>query len=390
MPIWINKASLYLFAWSLYYSQGLILPVGSVFGQILVALLLVVSLYYFFVANTRYKVPAYFYGLNVLLIMFFIYGLYLILAGYDSLDYSIHVNQSDYLKQILISLIPVYPFFVFSKENLIDEKFLAISFFLLFCLTVGNYYENQSKLLYMALLKGSKTEEFTNNVGYEFLALIPLSIFLYKKPMLQYLALGACVLFLILSMKRGAIVIGLLCLLWYVWNNVKKVSIKKKIGFLTLFFIICAIGYFFVELQMQNSVLFQKRIEDSLNGNSSGRDGLYSLLIGYFWNGTSPLQFIFGSGANATLKVASNYAHNDWLEIAVNQGVVGIIVFAFYWVMFVKEILSNSFAKQVKLALQLVVLTSFLQTIFSMSYGSMGYITMLTLGFCLAKENANG
>ena len=109
---------------------------------------------------------------------------------------------------------------------------------------------------------------------------------------------------------------------------------------------------------------FQKRIENTLDGNSSGRDVLYNSLANYFWNETTSMQFVFGSGANATLQVVGDYAHNDWLEIAVNQGVLGLLVYVFYWMLFCKTIMSSSLSPYAKLALQILFMIYFLKSLF--------------------------
>ena len=346
-----------------------------------------VSLYYAFIANTRYKLPVYFVGLNLLICMLSVYGLYLMIGGYNSADYTKQVDSFSYLKGILISLMPIYPFYVFSKDGLINKKVISIYFIVLFALTIAGFYKNYQQQLYLSILMGSNAEEFTNNKGYAFAWLIPFCVFLNKKPLLQYASLVVCLLFIFMSMKRGAVVVGALSVVWFLWNNLKSISFKKKIGVLTISTVLCFVGYLYIDKQMQKSLLFQKRVENTLEGNSSGRDMLYTRFADYFWNETTPLQFILGSGANATLKVGKNYAHNDWLELAINQGLLGIVVFIVYWILFFKTVFSKQFGENEKLVLQLILLVSFLRTFFSMSYGSMGFIPMLALGFCLSKEN---
>lgn len=378
-----------MFSWCVYGSQGILFPKGTLFSQILVMILLIVSLYHFFIANTRYKLPAYFVGLNILLAMFFVYGIFLMIGGYNPADYAIQVPCFNYLKSILISLIPIYSFFVFSKEGLINEKFLRTFFFVLFGVTVAIYNQNYQEQLYRALLVGSRAEEFTNNVGYDFLALIPFCVFFYKRPFLQYVALGVCLIFLFMAMKRGAIIIGVLCTIWFMWANLKDASLKKKFGITAISMVLFFAGYMYVEKQMQESIYFQRRVEDTFEGNSSGRDKLYGRFIDYYLDEATPLQFVIGSGANATLKVSYNYAHNDWLEIAVNQGVLGLMIYVLYWVLFAKECLSKYYARREKTALQLLFVIYFLRTIFSMSYIDMTIPATFMLGHCFAQEKKN-
>lgn len=386
MSTWFNKANIYLIAWCLYNTQGIFFPKGTLFTQILVLLLLLVSLYYCFVCNTRYKLPVYFYGLNILLSMFVVYGFFLMFGGYNSMDYSKHVDSFSYLKNILLSLLPIYAFFVFFKENQISSKNFFIWILLFISVATLNYFKNHQEMLIAAILNKSKAEEFTNNVGYEFLAIIPACVFLYKKPFLQYLAIGYCMIFMLMAMKRGAIIIGVVCIIWFMWKNLRQRNIKKKFGLMALSLLLCFVSYHFIKYRMEDSLLFQERVEKTLEGNSSGRGELYSEFANYFWNKTTPIQFIFGSGANATLRISSNYAHNDWLEIAVNQGIIGLFFFTLYWLLFIRTLSSKNFDIHTKLALQLLFVIYFMKTFFSMSYASMPIPATFILSYCLVQE----
>lgn len=385
MPTWLNKSTAYIFAWGLYWTQGAILPVGSIITQLLVVVLLLISLYHVFVANTQYKLPVFFVGLNILLGMFTIYGVFLILSGEQAGPFS----SFNYLKEIYISLLPIYAFYVFSKEKIFTKGMIIwIVIFFFVVVTIMFFHDYQRQLL-EAMLRHSSAEEFTNNIGYYFLALIPACVYLYKKPLLQYVALGYCVFFMIMGMKRGALLIGMICLIWLIWNNLKKAKMKMKLVIVALSMALCVLGYMFVQNQVENSIYFQKRFEDTIEGNSNGRDNLYIFFADYFWNSSSPLCFLFGSGASATIKIGPNFAHNDWLEIAINQGVVGIIIYLFYWICFAKTVVFGKYTDYVRLSLQLLFIICFMKTLFSMSYGSMAIPATFILGYSLAQEEKN-
>lgn len=385
---WLDKTTAYILAWGLYASQGVFLPKGSVFSQLLLFVLLFISLYYTYVANMRYRLPTYFIGLNLLVAMFTIYGVYLMIQ-YNPADYIVKRDPFIYLKTIYKSLLPIYAFYVFFNEKKVDEKKLYVWIFILVAFTSVEYFQNQKEQMVRAIILGSNDTEFTNNIGYLFLSLIPACVFLYKKPLIQYITLGYCTVFILLGMKRGAIIIGCVCLMWFLWNNVKSANIRKKIGLLFLSVILCIVAFLFIQKQMNESLYFQKRVEQTLDGNSSGRDKLYGIFLDYFVDKATPLQFAFGSGADATLKVSLNYAHNDWLEIAVNQGVLGIMLYMLYWLLFAKECMSKSYSNQEKLALQLLLIIYFIQTLFSMSYNFMSTSATFILGYCLAQEKKN-
>ena len=192
--------------------------------------------------------------------------------------------------------------------------------------------------------------------------------------------------FILLGMKRGAIIIGVVCLICFLWNNIKNANKSKKKGLLFLSLVMCFVGYLVVKYQMNESLYFNQRVEQTLEGNSSGRDELYRVFWNYFIDKATPLQFAFGSGADATLKVASYYAHNDWLEIAVNQGILGLIIYLLYLMLFARECLLKFYNNQTKLALQISFIICFMKTLFSMSYNDMPISAAFVLGYCLAQE----
>ena len=142
-------------------------------------------------------------------------------------------------------------------------------------------------------------------------------------------------------------------------------------------------GVYFVMDMMSSSDYLLQRIEATKEGNSSGRDNLYSFFGTYFMERADALHYLFGRGANGTLEIYYNYAHNDWLEIAVNQGLLGIIVYAIYW----KNLYSTwrqSTNIEAKTILALVGIIYFAKTLFSMSYGDMTYVCTSVLGYALA------
>ena len=67
------------------------------------------SLYYAFYANAKYRLPVYFKGLNLLLIMFTIYGVILLISGEHIVFRPSYKGTSniEYLKSIYKSLLPV-------------------------------------------------------------------------------------------------------------------------------------------------------------------------------------------------------------------------------------------------------------------------------------------
>ncbi|MBO5919691.1 MAG: O-antigen ligase family protein [Bacteroidales bacterium] len=186
-------------------------------------------------------------------------------------------------------------------------------------------------------------------------------------------------------MKRGAILIGVFALIYFLYINRKVVQKKYKVltNFLT-------IGIFFVGAFVVNSYLisneyFVSRIDATMEGDSSNRDQLYTYFLSHFMEEQNPINFLFGHGANGTLSIYIDYAHNDWLELAINQGLLGLLVYAIYWVMFIKSIRQFRENALMKNYLTIFFIIFFVKSFFSMSY-QMNIYASAILGYMIGAH----
>lgn len=385
----INRCDLFLVAWVLYYLQGILYPAGGAISITLLGLTLLVS------ANCAIKVlqwrnnPVYFKGFNMLMLLFTIYGFALIISSSSTLYYPLSgktMPSYNYIKSIYLSLLPIYPFYYYTKKGYLTAERLQ-KWGLIFLVSITlSYYRMQRDALQELLEEGSSADEVTNNMGYLFLSILPMLVIYRKKPLLQFAAFAFVMAFLIMGMKRGAIIIGSISAIYFMWQLIKKSSGRARFMFIFLSVAICvSVVYFFIH-EMATSDYMQQRLESTMEGNSSGRDNLYSFFWHYFTYEADVLHYLIGRGANGTLEIYYNYAHNDWLEIAVNQGVLGLVVYALYYLGFYKtwKCATNTDAKTI-LALMLFIF--FAKTLFSMSYADMTFVATAPLGYALATIN---
>ena len=386
MKLNINGCHIYLLVILLcVVSWGTVVKIAQV-------VLIAWSLYYAFYANIKYKLPVYFKALNVLLIMFTIYGFLLIISGETLMVTQRQwreVANTGYLKSIYKSLLPIYAFYVFARRELLTEKTMKFWFFIFLVLTVRLFNRAEAAMLQKALEAGSSAEEFTNNVAYTFVGLLPALVLFYKKPIIQYLCLVFCAYFIIVGMKRGAILTGGICLIWFITTNVKKVPRNRRWIVILVSVVVVAVGFYFFRYMMETSSYFQYRIEQTREGNSSGRDGLYATFFQHFINEPNPFRFLFGNGAYSTLKFSDNLAHNDWLEIAIGQGLLGIVIYLVYWICFYVNWRRSKNHPQAFMAIGMLLIIYFLSTLFSMSYNSVSRCSAMVLGYYLAMYNEN-
>ena len=342
-----------------------------------------ISFYHFIYALFHYKMPVYMKCLAVLIIMFTIYGLILIISGktITFMRSGSIVRNFSYLKKIYNSLLPIFSFYVFTRKGVLNKEVLLKWTFIFFVTAVMQFMQGQRQVMLLEAV--NEDEETTNNYAYLFLSMIPLLAFWGKKRGVQYLGLIITMVFIILGMKRGAILIGVIAIVWFLSRTMKGATRNQKFWVLLLSVFLIIAGYFMVLYMLRNSAYFNFRMEKTLEGDSSGRDGLYSYFWGYFVHQTNPLRFLFGNGANATLTLSWNYAHNDWLEIAINQGLLGLVVYFIYWLGFYRAWRSSSFDDELYLATGMLLLIYFMKSLFSMSYGGMSLYATICLGYCM-------
>lgn len=377
-----NRCDFFLLIWVLYYLQGIAYPEGGVTSlALLVVNLLISASCTFKVMQWRNK-PIYFKGLNILILLFTIYGFILVFMSPSTIYYPLSgmsMKSYSYIKSIYLSLLPIYPFYYYIKKGFLTAERLRI-WGVIFLASVTLSYIRMQRDALKALLDA---DEITNNSCYLFLSCLPLLVLYRKKPLIQFACLAFVIAFIVMGMKRGAIAIGLVCAVYFILQSIRNSKGKTRILFMLLSIGICICAVFFFTHEMTTSDYMMKRIDDTLAGNTSGRDNLYSFFWKYFTEQADFKHYLIGRGANGTLEIYYNYAHNDWLEIAVNQGILGVVVYAFYWLCFYKtwKHATNIDAKTI---LALTALIFFAKTMFSMSYNDMSYVSTSVLGYALA------
>ena len=382
-----NPCNIYLSFLTFYLIQGVMIPTGgTVFSQLILSCAMLMGIYYTVKTICLPNIPVYFTGLNMLFFMFIIYGILLLFSNHHYIiifSWS-EVPNSTFLKNIFLSLPNVYVFYYFSRKGYLTEKALKKWVIVFLASSVFRYIDNQMAFLDMMQLKGVQTKEMTNNMGYLFVALMPTIAVFKDKVRIQYGILILCMAFIMMAMKRGAIIVGTIMLIYILYFNYKynKNVSKRKVIVFSLFIIVAA--YFITEYMLESSDYFMSRIEQTKEGNSSGRNALYERYWNHFKNETDIFKYLLGNGANATLGIGVNYAHNDWLEIAIDEGVLGLVIYCIYWFCFWRTIASIKYNITAKLVLTLTFISFLIMTVFSMSYTEYSIYSCSVFGYYLA------
>lgn len=388
MKKYFNICNLYIVLWCLYYLQGVAYASGSAISQMLLLVIMFISGYYFVKVNSQYKLPMFLKVLNIFILMMSAYGIALMFDPrplYFDFEFTQSVTKLEFLKTLYISLLPVYAMFYFTKQQLLTvESIQGLSIILIISTTLS-YFQAQEEALEKALELGSKQEEFTNNMGYRFLQIFPLMFFWQRKPVVQYILMGYIFTFIVMGLKRGAILIGAVCLLWFLYRMLVPSTKKTRITIVLLTIAMLIVGSYYVADFYATSEYFQYRVDQTLEGNSSGRDNIYTLLWEYFINQESFANILFGGGAMMTIMIVGNYAHNDWLELAVCQGLLGVVVYIVYYATLFAAFYRSKKAPLIYNILGMVFLIVFISSFISMSYNSLSLAITLCIGYSMAK-----
>lgn len=233
---------------------------------------------------------------------------------------SLDVNH---LKGILCGMLPFFIFYDFGRKGKDLVRNFKLFFIAALVVTIASYYRNKSQFMIEY-----QTEDVVNNMAYSFIPLIPF-VFLFKgKIILQYCFLLLISMFVILGSKRGAIVSGVFsmgCFMYYVYKDTSNKSIFKRILLFAMTLLVVYIAYY---IFLENNFVL-RRFELVSEGQTSNRDVIYRTIWNYWLNAPSIVNSLFGFGFVSSVRITGRYlAHNDWLEVLSNMGLLGIILYA--------------------------------------------------------------
>lgn len=375
---YIQNLMLLLFV--IYYAQGSLYETGSIISQGALAIILVISGFYFLKTlvlknnkNTFYKAWTVLLVLNVVGFIF---------TGTSSNQY--HFSM---FKGILMTALPFYPFYYFSQQGVLKSKHLIWFFALMLPVTVLQYFLNASQILADRI---SDSKDVVNNIAYSFVALIPFVFLFKRKKIISVVLMLVLMFFIIQGAKRGAVVagaIGLLCFIYFQMRTVPKK--KRQKGYFFVLIAVAGMSYYAYDVYESNEFLIS-RMQNLAEGNSSGRDLIYDNIFDSWLESDnfSNLLFGFGFAASLDLSGTGNYAHNDWLELLSNYGLLGICVYVALFYSAAKYVLSSVWNTDKRLVLLTVLLIWFFTTLVSMSYtSSNGYVQSILLAYLLGSQS---
>lgn len=378
MNKFINACNFYLGLRCLYNLQGVLYASGGVVSRTLLLLFLLLSLYYIGLVILKYKLSRPFKCITIFFALLFIYGVFLLFTNEVLYATGNEVPRFEYLKSVMLSFGPVYACYYFTKQKTLTATSIKIWVYVYFLVATLSFFNVQQSVMEL-----NDADAITNNMAYSFLALMP-AVFLFdKKPAAQYLLLGYCLVFILMGVKRGAILIGTIALLYFVYFTFTQTTKKYKFYSVVFTLILLSCLLYFVNEMVSSNDYFMSRVESTLSGDTSGRDELYSGYLNHFLTEQNFVNFIFGHGANGSIRIFYDYAHNDWLELAINQGILGLFLYLLYWLGLYKYRAMSKHNNVIRAYFTLFIMVFFMKSLFSMSYNMSIYASSV-LGYMIA------
>lgn len=364
--------------YSLYYLQGYLYDRGAL-SLIAISVLLFLGILFclktLFFDKERPRLFNVIFSIILLVSLSYLISPDFVVSGNEALPLSTFIQYKDFL----IFFLAIFTGYQIGLKCQLEGKQLLLCCCVFFILAVIQYIT-----LNQALHEKYEKDEITNNTGYFFAALLPYFILLLKyNKVLGWTFIIVSICFTIYTFKRGAIIVSAVILLYIsVYGNTRnKISFKSiSFAFLTMSIAVA----FFLQF-LAKSDYMQTRVDATLDGNSSYRDQLYSALWDN-WLNSDLYHQVFGYGISQTVNIAGNYAHNDWLEISTDYGLLGIFLYAAIIISLFKYRKIFSHESYLKVCYTSIMLIWIMKTLFSMGIGIPESITMLLLGSLIGNS----
>jgi hypothetical protein len=372
----ITRDSLFILL-AVYYMQGAFYAQGSVISQVSLVLVVIISSIYFVKTLIIEERRNLFYNVWSLLLVLNIVG-YIFTADFEN-EYHVHM-----FKGILLCMLPFYPFYYFAQTGELKAHHLLRFLVIMLPIKIVLFYNNQSNIL---LENDPEVTNVVNNVAFSFVRLLPF-VFLIKKYKIISIALIMLFLFFIIQgAKRGAMIVGGLGMILYFIFQIFSLEKERRVqGYLIAIICFLLIGFFAYHMYLENEFLIA-RMNAMAEGNSSGRDEIFNKVFDSWYDEESLKVFLLGFGFAGSVKLAGNYAHNDWLELLSNFGIVGVTIYLVLFYSIAKQLLDRNWRIEKKILLFTITLMWFTTTMFSMWYSTaQGYSQAILLAYLIGSK----
>lgn len=373
-----NILFLYLALLILYFSQGILYASGSRLSQISLLLIFIISIIYLLKCFSIQN-KGLFYSAWTTLLILNIMGFVFTGILYNPVHFGM-------LKGILLSSLPFYPIYYYSNKKIIKSKDLIIFFFIMLPVAIMQFYLNQKQILQERL---SDNNDVVNNIAYFFVGLLPYIFLIRKNKILSIISFLISLFFIIQGAKRGAVIVAFICTFFFLYYQLRAIEGKKRLwSYITVIAGIVLIIYYAYFFYSSNEYLIS-RMEFLDYEGGSGRNTIYKNIFNKWYYSDNFINFLFGYGFAGSLKLSGMnlLAHNDWLELVSNFGILGVTLYMLLFYSAINTLVKSKWRTEKKILFCAIITMWFVTSIFSMGYTSTdGYLRAIMLAYLLGNN----
>jgi hypothetical protein len=364
-----------LFCFIAYNTQGILFAEGSIIAKFLLGAALFISTIFLIIFLVQKERSSPFLIFWTVLLFLNILGFLVSGSIRDDLHFLL-------LKGVLITLLPIYPFYYFARKRLISKNILVFLLLVMLPIYVAKFFLNAK-----TILLDQFGFDVVNNISYSFVSLIPI-VFFIRNRVFSFIAMFILLYFIFLGAKRGAFIVGVIGSLFYIYFQITLLFESKNFrSFVVSIFAVVSLFFTAIHLILSNEFLIERLLSSS--ENSSGRDTIYSNIINEFMN-SGILRILFGHGFAASIKLGGEglFAHNDWLELLAAFGLLGVLVYTLFFFNGLAVVVNRKWANGEGILMTSVLFMWFATSLFSMGYCSDdGFIRAMLISFLLGNSN---
>lgn len=285
--------------------------------------------------------------------------------------------QTTFIAQILMAFPSFIVFGHLGRKGVITEKWIEISTFVILVFTLFEfYYWKDFYFIY--------NDREYNTIGVNsFVYLIPL-LCLFKRKSIAVPLFLVCMYYTIIGAKRGLLLCSIIPT-WFFLKSILQHDRKKflKIGALVSVILIIVFGVQVIE----NNTYLIERYNDTMNGDSSGRDVIYSTYFNNWFHSDNIFVLLFGYGSAATeTTVIGLKAHSDWIEVIYDYGIFGMAMYVPVIVNLIKLCVRNKKTKYSNIYISIVWIC-IIKSLFSfLFFDSELLVLAISYGFIIGKQ----
>ena len=167
---------------------------------------------------------------------------------------------------------------------------------------------------------------------YYVLGLLPLML-VFVKQRFQVIPIIVTLVVILLTGKRAGLLAVLLMSFVFYWSQiVNSGNVKKALrALLLLISAACVISFMWVDLSETYNLNVIERLQKLEEDGGSGRANRWTFLLTQYANGNM-IQLLFGRGQNAVVQIVGGNAHNDFIEVLYNYGLVACLLYVGFYV----------------------------------------------------------